>query len=287
MKRLNPDTGKPFKRGDTRDIDDLIFGEYKTQISKVTGYNYEMWRNPDQISNVLKKSSNWRKENREYIKTWRKAANVTPEKRAKMLLRRSRTRAAKKQILFSLTLNDVLPAILQGKCQLTNLPFDLTQECNSWRNPYSPSIDRIDSSLGYVKENIRVVLTSVNITLNEFGESTMLPILKEMVKAIEKNVKKKSATPVSTGHHQQGEIYPEHGTVLATRLGQDDDNADHHCGADARKDLDHRAQTSSRDSMGRGGQEVGTSLTSFSFQNYGVSCPAVEEFIRKGGHLPD
>ena len=55
MKRLNPKTGKQFKRGDTRDIDNLIFGQYKSQISNITGYNYEMWRTPDQVNNVLKK----------------------------------------------------------------------------------------------------------------------------------------------------------------------------------------------------------------------------------------
>jgi hypothetical protein len=274
VKRINPKTGKQFKRGDTRDIDDLVFGEYKSQVSNVTGHNYEMWRTPDQVNNMLKKSSDWRKENKEYIKTWRKTANVTPKKRAKMLLRRAKGRAVKKQILFSLTLDDVLPKILEGKCQLTNLPFDLTQDCDSWRNPYSPSIDRIDSSLGYTKENTRVVLTSVNITLNEFGENTMLPILKEMVKAIENNAKQKPTTPVPAGSDIQGDADSKRRALLAARLGEDRDDANYHSGTISRQDVDHRAQASSGDSVGLGDKKVGTFVTSYDIQDHWQLHPA-------------
>jgi hypothetical protein len=43
MKRLNPDTGEPFKQGDIRD-DACRFWSYKTVVSKKTGYFYEVWR---------------------------------------------------------------------------------------------------------------------------------------------------------------------------------------------------------------------------------------------------
>jgi hypothetical protein len=43
MKRLNPDTGEPFKQGDIRD-DACRFWSYKTAVSKKTGYFYEVWR---------------------------------------------------------------------------------------------------------------------------------------------------------------------------------------------------------------------------------------------------
>jgi len=36
--------------------------------------------------------------------------------------------------------------------------------------PFSASIDRINTNLGYTKDNVRFVCTMVNFALNEFGE---------------------------------------------------------------------------------------------------------------------
>lgn len=38
-------------------------------------------------------------------------------------------------------------------------------------NPYSPSLDRIDTSRGYTKDNVRLVVYAVNIMLMDWGES--------------------------------------------------------------------------------------------------------------------
>lgn len=43
MRRLNPDTGEPFKQGDIRD-DCCRFWGYRNKIAKKTGYFYELWR---------------------------------------------------------------------------------------------------------------------------------------------------------------------------------------------------------------------------------------------------
>ena len=45
---------------------------------------------------------------------------------------------------------------------------------------------RINSTIGYLDSNVRVVLAAVNRTLGQEGEVTMLPILKAIVAAIEK-----------------------------------------------------------------------------------------------------
>jgi hypothetical protein len=76
--------------------------------------------------------------------------------------------------------------LVSGHCQLTGLPFDLSPISDFSSNPYSPSLDKIDPKIkNYTPENTRVVLTAVNKTLNEYGEQTMLPILKVMVSVIE------------------------------------------------------------------------------------------------------
>jgi hypothetical protein len=45
MKRLNPNTNKPFKRGDVRE-DGHIFGQYQSSIIKKDGYYMEQWLSP-------------------------------------------------------------------------------------------------------------------------------------------------------------------------------------------------------------------------------------------------
>jgi len=58
------------------------------------------------------------------------------------------------------------------KPQSLNIPFkfDTNKKGKRFYTPYGPSIDRIDSNKGYTKDNVRLVLVSVNIALNNFGE---------------------------------------------------------------------------------------------------------------------
>lgn len=48
MKRLNPKTNKPFRRGDLRE-DGKVFSRYKPQRITPTGYYYEEWTAPETI----------------------------------------------------------------------------------------------------------------------------------------------------------------------------------------------------------------------------------------------
>lgn len=58
----------------------------------------------------------------------------------------------------------------RDKCAVTGLPFDFKGKKGNWhKNPFSPSLDRINRSIGYVPGNVRVVLTGVNIAINEWG----------------------------------------------------------------------------------------------------------------------
>lgn len=52
------------------------------------------------------------------------------------------------------------------RCALTYLPFS---SVGGNRNPFAPSVDRIDSRRGYSRDNVRLVLLSVNLALNDFG----------------------------------------------------------------------------------------------------------------------
>ena len=62
-----------------------------------------------------------------------------------------------------------------GCCQLTGIPFDLS-DCEHFRRPFAPSIDRIDSNRGYDPDNVRIVCVMLNLAMNQFGEDNFAKI---------------------------------------------------------------------------------------------------------------
>lgn len=73
-----------------------------------------------------------------------------------------------------------------GHCEVTGLPFDFTSPGESRKNPFAPSLDRIDNSIGYVKSNVRVVLWAVNLMHGEMTDSQLLQMCKAVIKGLEK-----------------------------------------------------------------------------------------------------
>jgi hypothetical protein len=93
----------------------------------------------------------------------------TPYGRACSLLAQAKRSAAVKGMEFSLEKDDIVVAIAEGVCSVTGIPFDLARH-----NPWSPSLDRIDSSLGYTKENTRVVCWMFNAAKNKWRDEDVL-----------------------------------------------------------------------------------------------------------------
>ena len=85
----------------------------------------------------------------------------------------ARSRTKKGSLIFEITLEDVLEIyeIQKGSCALTNIEFSLDRLGRKSKNPFAPSLDRIDSDKGYTKENIRLVCVIVNLALNNFGDN--------------------------------------------------------------------------------------------------------------------
>lgn len=80
------------------------------------------------------------------------------------LMYNCKTRAGKKGIEFNLDLDFIqeLFKATKGKCSLTQQNMNL--ECHSRKkaNPFKASLDRIDSTKGYIKGNVRFVCWAVN-----------------------------------------------------------------------------------------------------------------------------
>lgn len=76
------------------------------------------------------------------------------------MLTSARNRAVRRGLEFNLELSDI---IIPEKCPLLEVPFQFgTKECYD----YSPSIDRIDNSKGYVKGNIQIISMKANAMKN-------------------------------------------------------------------------------------------------------------------------
>lgn len=72
----------------------------------------------------------------------------------------------------------ILNKLQDGKCEVTGLPF--TYSLNA-RNPWSPSLDRMDPNIGYTLDNTRVVLWIYNASKNVFTDADVLLMAQALV----------------------------------------------------------------------------------------------------------
>lgn len=94
--------------------------------------------------------------------------NKFPEKE---MFNRAKKRAEQKNIAFNIEISDI---IIPNKCPLLNI--DIHQQIGG-ASDCSPSLDRIDTTKGYVKGNIKVISRLANImkahaTIEQLSEFT-------------------------------------------------------------------------------------------------------------------
>ena len=71
--------------------------------------------------------------------------------------------------------------LLKGKCSITNIEFDLKTKGDSRKNPFAPSVDRINCRIGYIKSNVRLVLWQINLMKGELSDSQLLEMCKRVI----------------------------------------------------------------------------------------------------------
>ena len=74
--------------------------------------------------------------------------------------------------------------IEKGYCEVTGIPFNLTTQVSDSlhaKNPWVPSIDRIDSSKPYIKDNVQIVVFMYNVCKAEFAHKDVVAFCKSVM----------------------------------------------------------------------------------------------------------
>lgn len=120
----------------------------------------------------------YRKENPE--KCMETSRKTRESRYAQGKIRNARSRAKKKNMEFSLPIDDIIARIHNNKCEVTG------ERCEILSRYYTSSLDRIDSKKGYTLDNVRVVISWFNYMRGEASDEVFLDRCKKVVKALDK-----------------------------------------------------------------------------------------------------
>lgn len=114
---------------------------------------------------------------RELNQAWRES---TP---ASALLYSCRKSAKARGFECFLTLEQVVELARPMVCSVTRLPLRWDKIGDSFRNPWAPSIDRLDNSRGYQPDNVRLVCCAFNIMRSDFSDD----VVRTLARAVTEN----------------------------------------------------------------------------------------------------
>lgn len=121
----------------------------------------------NQVLKIAKTGKRRRVDGEDWIgaEAWVRTMYFNAERRAKLANR-----------AFTLTPVDMLELVSAAgsACQISGIPFEKTKG----RSPFAPSLDRIDSSVGYQKGNVRLVCHVANVSMNTWGIEPVLTLAK-------------------------------------------------------------------------------------------------------------
>ena len=186
----------------------------------------------------------------------------------------ARGRAAREKIKFNIT-REYLESIVTTHCPVFGIEFDWKQYKLGKRKtaPNAPELDRIVAEDGYVIGNVVFICGEAN-RIKQHGTMQQHYQIADFIyfklkERDEKYVKQMQSAPIPRTNSRKGEDDSEPRTISPTGVGEDSDDAYHHCGTISGEDLDHRAQTSGGNSMGRRNWEMGALVQADLFEDLG------------------
>ena len=147
---------------------------------KQKGYATYQYRGPEQQRQAMRSYRKTTK-NKEYEASYRKAYLKSFDGKASKLLSSSKHRAKRKNIEHTLTLSWVKEHLAPMVCAASGIPFTFHIEEDRTRAPFSPSIDRVDSSKGYTQDNCQIVCLIYNVAKGEGNHSDVMTLAKALL----------------------------------------------------------------------------------------------------------
>ena len=172
------DLSKFYKYGTRKDGTIRYYNKCK---DCVLAHNRKMYNENEEYRNNQKINSKKLRDNnpdyRERNKNRGEAFYASVKGRAMNLFKSAQRRADKFED-FDLDLDFILSKVQQGHCEVTGIKFDFDKSSNYNKNPYAPSIDRIDSKIGYIKSNVRIVIWQYNLMKGELLDAELFSLCK-------------------------------------------------------------------------------------------------------------
>lgn len=135
-----------------------------------------IWR-PSRPGYRRKADNPKRGKHRALFKDW----YATPFGRANTLLKNARRHSESRGYPPpDLTVEDLLPILEAGVCQLSGLKFEWYSDTK--QHPLAPSVDRPDSNRPYARDNFRIVCWAVNTGCGHWGLQTYLMVAEKVMK---------------------------------------------------------------------------------------------------------
>jgi hypothetical protein len=265
MKRLNPATNLPFKKGDVRE-DGYIFFQYRKIIKPYTkGYYVEYWLKPK----VFKRHNF----------TDRSGSERTAEALATNILSNaysrcngipSRIASGRVPTNGIVTINHkwLVEKIKRGICEATG---DKITTQSSQSN--TASLDRIDPcNPDYTPENARIVTWQFNNMKGTYTDEEFIRVAEAL-----KNVKQNKLTPVPEGPDSEGQDDTTHRATNGPRTWEIGDSANDHRGEPEGEDAHRGTEEGSGVGVGAGVAEVESfegyeSLKMYGFTDDEIRC---------------
>lgn len=93
---------------------------------------------------------------------------------------RAKKNARKRSIQFDLSTDQYRAVVSRanGRCEVTGIIFELTVRDGCERRPFAPSLDRINSAIGYQEGNCRLVCGMVNTAIGAWGDEVFWYMVK-------------------------------------------------------------------------------------------------------------
>lgn len=117
---------------------------------------------------------------RRIAKKQKPAAQVRLNRKLNCCVQQARARTERKQLPIDIDIRFLADMYKQqeGFCALTGIKMETTPVPGRRTNPYVVSLDRIESHLGYTKNNVRLVIWCINRALGEWGEQQFEEVIK-------------------------------------------------------------------------------------------------------------